>query len=95
MKFLEEQLIVVTFQLSKIVFSDGGSAKDSCSSAPCTTKQQVGTFSKGLEIIENIFFDACKILALLFVCSNSAKAGEVFFSLLFCISQTFPYYLPC
>ena len=74
MEFLEEHLIVVTFQLSKIVFSDGGGAEDSRPSAPCSTTQQVDTISKGLEIIENNFFTACEILALLFVCSNSAKA---------------------
>jgi hypothetical protein len=61
-------VIVFTFLLSEIVFSDGGSAEDSRPSAPCT--QQVGTFSKGPEIIENNFFTACEILAPLFVCSQ-------------------------
>ena len=76
MKFLEEQLIVVTFHFIKDCFQWWRRCRRLPSQCPLYNHATGGHILKRTGNYWKQFFTACEILALLFVCSNSEKKLE-------------------
>ena len=96
MKFLEEQLIVVTFHFIKDCFQWWRRCRRLPSQCPLYNHATGGHILKRTgNYWKQFFYRLRNFSTTLCVFKLRKKTWEVFFSLLLCISQTSPYYLPC